>query len=197
MTLTPAYVRNLALLTLRNPAQAARQVLALELGREVLWTGFALAVVANTFFFTLQQVLIPAPEGTPAIFTSHTAYFAMVAGGQAMFIYALYLAGTWMGGQGTLHDVLALMVWLQLLQAAAQALLLILMLTAPVLFMAFNMVAMIYGLYILVHFIDQAHGLSSLGRAVGVLAAALFSLAFALALLLALAGGSMIGMPNV
>ncbi len=191
------YLRDLAVLTLRNPPQAARQVLALDLNREILWTGFALAVVLNSLFFTLQQVLIPPPEGTPAIFTSHTAYFAMVAGGQAMFIYALYLAGTWMGGQGRLLDVLALLVWLQLLQAVAQAILLVLMLTLPVLFMAFNMVAMIYGLYILVHFIDQAHGLNSPGRAVGVLAAALFSLAFALALLLSLAGGSMIGMPNV
>lgn len=197
MTVSGTYLRDLALLTLRSPARAGQQILALKLEREILWTGFALAVVLNTLLFTLQQYLIPAPEGTPVIFTSQTAYFAMIAGGQVLFIYALYLAGTWLGGQGSLSEVLALMVWLQLLQAAAQAVLLVLMLTAPGLFILVNMGAMIYGLYILVHFIDQAHGLKSLGRSVGVLATALFSLAFALALLLALAGGSLIGLPNV
>ena len=91
MTLSGTYLRDLALLTLRSPAQAGQQILALKLEREILWTGFALAVVLNTLMFTLQQYLIPAPEDTPAIFTSQTAYFAMVAGGQVLFIYALYL----------------------------------------------------------------------------------------------------------
>ena len=73
----------------------------------------------------------------------------------------------------------------------------VLSVTAPALAVLLNMVALVYGLYILAHFIKEAHQLESLLRAAGVIFAALFAIAFSLSLVLSLTGGSQLGLTNV
>jgi hypothetical protein len=187
------FLSDLAVQTIRSPAEAGRRVLDLRLSREVLWTALFLAVVLNTLLLSLQNLILPPLPGTPALFTAPGVYFAMVAGAQIVFIYALYLVGGWLGGRGCLLDVMSVIVWLNLLQVAFQAFLLFLLLLMPPLAGLLNFAAMLYGMYILLHFIDQAHGLNSVGRAAGVLVASLLVLGVALTLLLALAGGALIG----
>jgi hypothetical protein len=59
------------------------------------------------------------------------------------------------------------------------------------------MIALIYGIYILLHFVNEAHRLGSVLRAGGVVFASLFAIAFSLSLVIALAGGTQIGLTNV
>lgn len=188
--MTPQDIRNLIVLTLRSPAAAAQQILSMNLGREVLWTALFLAAVVNTFFLTFQKMIMDpgADADLPIMFASPGIYFAIVAGGQVLFIYALYLVGGMFRGTGSLNQVMALMVWLQLLQVAAQAIVVGLSLFAPPLAVILHMAGVVYGLYILVHFIDQAHQLKSMGRAAAVLSMTLVVLAVALSLLVALTG---------
>lgn len=195
--MTFPFLRDLTLLTLRDPASGARRVLDLDLGRETLWTALFLSVVLNTMMLSAQNVLSPPGPEMPLLFTSAGLYFAVVAGGQILFIYALYLAGGWLKGQGCLRDVMALMVWFQFLQVMVQAAVLVLLFLAAPLAMLLNMAAMIYGLYILLHFIDQAHRLNSLARSAAVLGATLLTLAVALSLLLSLVGGTFLGTTHV
>ena len=70
---------NLVILTLRNPRQAAEQIIGWHLGRDVLWTALALAAAVNTIIFSLSIVLQPTPE-MPAFFTSPLSMFVLLAG---------------------------------------------------------------------------------------------------------------------
>ncbi|MGR3617138.1 MAG: YIP1 family protein [Paracoccaceae bacterium] len=194
--ISPALI-NLAILTIKSPALAARQVLAFQPGRNAMWTALMLAVVLNTFLLGLQNLISPPGPGLPAVFTSPILYFVAVAVGQVVFIYSVWLAGTWLSGKGSLDDIMAVLVWLQMLQVGLQAVLVLLALTLPALAVMLNMIALIYGIYILLHFVNEAHRLGSVLRAGGVVFASLFAIAFSLSLVIALAGGTQIGLTNV
>ena len=191
------FLRDLALLTLRDPAMGARSVMALNLGREALWTALLLAVVLNTAMMTLQNIIIPPDPGAPLLFTSTGLYFAVMAGGQVLFIYGLHIVGGWFNGRGSLGDVMTVSVWLLALQVILQAVVLVLFLLSPLLAILLNFAAMLYGLYILLHFVDQAHQLNSLLRAAVVLISTLLAIAVALSIFLSLAGGTVLGTMHV
>lgn len=195
--MTQTMFKDLAIETLKTPDVAARHILGLRLEKDVLWIALALAVVLNTFLLSLQNVLVPPSDALPALFASPMLYMFTVGVGQIVFIYAVWLAGTWLNGRGTLPEVMSVLVWLQMMQVAVQAILVVLSVTAPALAVLLNMVALVYGLYILAHFIKEAHQLESLLRAAGVIFAALFAIAFSLSLVLSLTGGSQLGLTNV
>ncbi|WP_425044267.1 Yip1 family protein [Primorskyibacter sp. S87] len=196
--MTPQDLVPLAVTTITRPQDAAKQVLALNLPRNVLWLALFLAVVLNCFLFMLSNLLVPAPADMPVQVTSPTIYGAIVGGGLVLTITSLTFVGRAMGGQGSFNDVMALMVWMQLLRVALQAVALVLMLTVPILSMLLVLAAALVGLYIMVHFINEAHRLNSLGRAVFVLLGAVFAIALAMMVLLSLMGGAIGGgMPHV
>lgn len=195
--MTQTMFKDLAIETLKTPDVAARHILGLRLEKDVLWIALALAVVLNTFLLSLQNVLVSPSDALPALFASPMLYMFTVGVGQIVFIYAVWLAGTWLNGRGTLPEVMSVLVWLQMMQVAVQAILVVLSVTAPALAVLLNMVALVYGLYILAHFIKEAHQLESLLRAAGVIFAALFAIAFSLSLVLSLTGGSQLGLTNV
>lgn len=186
-----SYWGQLIALTVANPAEAARQLIALHLSREVLWTGLVLAAVLNTLIFSLAEVLMPAPM--PGGLGSPLVYFAMVAGGLLLTILSLYWAGRLLGGSGRFEDLLTVVLWLQVLRVIVQLATLVISLLVPPLAMVVVFVAMLFGLYIMVNFIDQAHRLGSPLRAVGVLIMSILIMAVALYLLLTVVGGLFMG----
>ncbi|MBE1281881.1 MAG: hypothetical protein GJ676_01090 [Rhodobacteraceae bacterium] len=195
--MTAGDLKALTLTTLRQPDVAARQLMAMSLGRDVLWIALFLAVILSTAMMTFQNLIYPPHPSTPAVFTETWMYLGVVGIGELLFIYGIYLAGGWMKGHGSLNDIMVVLVWWQLLQVGIQIVLVFLVMVAPPLASLASLAAMAYGVYVLLHFISQAHQLNSLGRAAGVLVVALFAIAFALSLLIALVGGSVVGLTNV
>ncbi|MEX0368494.1 Yip1 family protein [Ruegeria sp. HKCCD8929] len=194
-----AYWRDLVVTTVTDPAEAARQLMALGLGRDVLWLALALAVVLNTTIQAASNVLFttidPAFQG---IALSLVTYAAIVGGGLILTIFTIFHIGRLMGGQGAFEDVMVLMVWMQFLRVLVQAAGVILLLTVPFLSVLLALVAFLIGVYIFVHFIDQAHRLGSPGRAAGVLIASIVAIAIVSFILLSLVGGPIPGtLPNV
>ncbi|MGD9865347.1 MAG: Yip1 family protein [Pseudodonghicola sp.] len=185
------YWGQLILLTLTNPAEAARQLIALRLSRDVLWTGLLLAAVLNTLIFSLSELLMAAP--VPGVLGAPLVYFVMVAGGLALTIVSLYWAGRILGGSGRFEDLLVVILWLQVLRVMVQLATLLLSLLVPPLAMLAVFAAMLLGLYIMVHFVDQAHRLGSVARAAGVLALSVLLMAVALYLLFAVLGSLFMG----
>lgn len=185
--------RDLAVMSVTDPAQAARILMALQLRRETLWTGLALAVVLNTLLFSLSGVLMPGPTPFPAAFNVPAVYLVLVAGGLLLTVYALYWIGRMLGGKASLDDVMVLVLWLQVLRIAVQIATLVLVLTIPLLALLLVLGASLVGIYITVHFVDQAHRLNSLTRAAGVLITSVLAMALVLFILLALAGGTILG----
>lgn len=183
----------LAATTVRDPAEAARALLAQPVGRDVLWTALILAAVLNTLLFALSNILLPTPQAFPAFLNAPLAYFALVTMGLIAFIQFLTWVGRLMGGQAGFAEVMVLMVWLQYLRVLVQAAALVLVLIFPLLSLVLVVAATLAGLYILLHFISQAHRLTSLGRAAVVLILTMLAMAVALSVLIALVGAPIMG----
>ena len=191
--MTRAFWSEMILLSIKDPAETARRLIAWNLSREVLWTGLALAAVVNTLLFSLSGLLMPGPAMVMPLFQSPFFYLAMVSVGLVLTVVMLYWAGRVLGGRGTLGDVLVVVLWLQVLRVLVQVVTLVLSLTIPMLAMLLVLAATVLGIYILLHFVDQAHRLNSLPRAGGVLVLSFVLMAVALSVLLALFGGMISG----
>lgn len=189
---------SLAVLSVTRPADAARAVLDARLPRPVLWSGLMLAAALNAILFSLSNLLLPTPPLFPAVLQSPLAYFGLVVLGMVGFIQAILWVGRGLGGQGDADDVMAVIVWMQYLRLLVQLASLILVLTIPILSLALVIAATFIGLYILLHFIMQAHRLDNLGRAAFVLVLSALAVIFAATFFFALFGPSIMGsMQNV
>ncbi|GGH24193.1 Yip1 domain-containing protein [Cribrihabitans marinus] len=186
--------RALAVLTVKDPAEAARRVLALNLPAEVCWLGLALAVVLDTLLYIVSNMALP-PVESPfyGLIATPVGYGAVVGGGLVVTIIAIHRVGRVFGGEGGFGEILSLMVWLQLLSVVAQAAVFVLVLVVPLLAMILSFAATFLGIYIFLHFVDQAHRLGSLWRAAGVLVAAVLAISLAFMILLSLIGAPLSG----
>ncbi len=194
--MTSISVRSLVATTITNPAEAARWLLGLNLTRETLWLAMALAVVLNAFLHVLSSFLFPLTDpDLQAIAGSLVFYVVVVVGSLLLSIGAFYLVGQKMGGVGSFNDLMTLMVWLQYLRVLVQAAALILTIVAPNLLPFLAIPMFLLGLFITVHFIDQAHRFGSPLKAFGVLVLSAIALAVAFTVLLSLIGGPMMGVP--
>ena len=185
----------LARLTLIDPASAARMILHWNLPREALWTAIALVSVVITILSTLSNLIFPVPDPLSGLIGSPFIYFLIAAGGFIATAYALFWTGRILGGQGTIEDLMVLLVWLQALRAAAQVVVLILLVAAPVLASFMVLLIALATLWIFVHFINVALELNSIGRAIAVLVLGAFALIAGLSLLLSMLGVSAVGVP--
>ncbi|MEY8831222.1 YIP1 family protein [Sedimentitalea sp. XS_ASV28] len=192
--MTPSFLRDLAVLTIKSPAEASRVLLGLNVPREALWTGLALVAVLNGLLFALTNLLVPGPSPLPEVFLVPSLYTVLVAGGLLLSIYALYWTGRLMGGTGTLDEIMMAILWLQGLRVVLMVIVIVLIMTVPALSALLVFAASIYGLYILVHFVNQAHRLNSLPKSAGVLVASTAAILLGLTLLISLFGGPTSGL---
>ncbi|MDA0962158.1 MAG: YIP1 family protein [Proteobacteria bacterium] len=190
--MTP-FLKDLVILSLRDPAEAARQVIAFNLPREVLWTALALMAVLNTLMYSVTSALVPGPSPMPAVFQTPLAYLLFMGGALVLVSIALYWAGRSFGGTGSLDDILSVIIWLQFLRVLVQVVSIVLLLTLPLLAALLTLAAAILGLWIFVHFVDQAHRFGSPLKSVGVIVASFIGMVMGLSILLALFGGGFLG----
>ncbi|MEM9968762.1 MAG: Yip1 family protein [Pseudomonadota bacterium] len=160
---------SLILTTLRDPRQAAETIMSWRIDRSALWTALALVALLNTLAFLLavqsSPQMIPLPIGPD----QPLAVFILLTGMMVVYVHSLHWAGTMIGGDGRLEDVLAVVVWLQTLRAGAQFILVLAALIAPLLANLLSLIVIIWGLWILVNFIAAATRLQSIGAAIGAL----------------------------
>lgn len=192
-------LRDLIVLTIREPARAAQILLQLKLSREALWTGLLLVAVLNTMLFSLSNLLVPSPQLLPLFMESPTIYLIMIFAGLLLTCMAVHWVGRAAGGKGSLQDVMVLIVWLQGLRVLVQCASLLLILTVPFLSMLLVLAAAAIGLYITVHFVNQAHRFNSIGLAFGVLIASGLAIVLGLSALISVLFGAQIqgSLPNV
>lgn len=179
---------DMIVMSVTDPAEVARRLIAMDLPREVLWTGLALAAVANTLLFSLSNLLMPTPPGLMPLFGSPLGNLVIITGGLLLTVVMIYWAGRILGGTGRFGDVMVTVLWMQVLRVLVQAAVLLLSLTIPLLAMLLVLATIVLGLYITLHFINQAHRLNSLVKAGGVLILSMLLMALVLLLLPALYG---------
>ncbi len=194
MTRTPTFPE-LALLTLRDPHAAAEIILGWNLPKEAIWTGIALVSVIVTMISTLSNMLMPTEDPLGAIISAPFIYFMIAAGGFIATVHAIYWTGLMLGGRGEIRDLMVLLLWLQGLWAAAQAVMLVCVLVAPVLATFLLLFIALATIWVFVHFISIGLQLNSMIRAVVVLIVGTIALIIGTGFLLSLIGVSSLGVP--
>lgn len=185
--MTPQGLLTLAVQTVTMPREVAQWLLSLRLNREALGTAFGLVVVLNALIFSIaDQFLAETPGagllGVPMVFLAI----------QGLTLLATILFMTWvggiMGGTARLEEMAVLLIWLQALRVLVQAGLVIILPLAPALGGLVILLTSAAGVWIIIHFIDEAHGLNNLFKALLVLIFGIFGMAVALSIVLAMLG---------
>lgn len=179
-----SFLGNLAAQTLVSPSEAARRLMAMRPGREVLWLAFFLAVVLNSivqfgidyFIWASNPDVTVAPD--PILINLTTSAGAMLLS-VASFLYV----GRILGGSASFEDIMVLTIWLQFLQIVALLITLVIAMTVPFLMVTMLLATALVSFYITLHFLNEAHQFGSLGKAFGlILLAALVAVPFVLLL---------------
>lgn len=187
-------LKALALETIQSPRTAAQKIIALNLSRDVLWSGLVLVACLNSIIYSFSLFLGDASM-LPALFRNPLMFFFLVTGVLVLTVYAFYWTGRALGGQGDLGELLALIVWLQGLRAIAQAVMFVLLLVSPVIGQLFSLAVGVLGLWITVNFITEALRLPGLMHGVGVLVLSAVGIVFGLIILAGLIGLGAMGVP--
>ncbi|MDE4096513.1 MULTISPECIES: YIP1 family protein [Rhodobacterales] len=186
---------NLALLTLRSPAKAAEIVLAQQWRGEAVWTGLLLVAVLNALTHALMLWLFPVAQELAFLNMSPTALVGLSAGLLVVFSVAVTFCGRLIGGQGGFAQVLPVMIWLQLVRVGIQAVVIVVTLLSAGIGALLSLLVNVFLIYVLLHFVNEAHRFNSLWRAFGVLVMASLLALFTLTFVLGLLGPAKLGLP--
>jgi len=169
-------LRDLTVLTARDPAEAGRRVMAMGLTREVGWMALVLSGAASAFLTGLAGVIAPpqpmelqdgtmlAPVALPPL-----VWGLMSFGLAALLTVTIHRIGQRFGGSGSFTDILLLMAWLQIFSVIILLGQVILMVVIPFLALMLLLVGLFLTLRALGHFVNEGHHFESLGRSVWVI----------------------------
>ncbi|MWB77214.1 hypothetical protein GLS40_04180 [Pseudooceanicola sp. 216_PA32_1] len=182
-------LRNLVADTVLRPRLAAKQVLGMAPGREAMLLALALIAVLNGAFYALA-LPVEAPSGLPlpAFVNAPVAMAAFAAALLLANVVFLTMSGKILGGVGRFDDLLAISVWLQALRLVLQVGVTVMALLSPGLGGMIAAIAGIWSIWILLNFVAEAHGFSSVARALVAFVIGVIGLAFVLSFMLALFG---------
>lgn len=176
--------------SLTAPRAAARRIIGLGLSVQVWLVLFALTVVGNTLLVFLSLALTPPVPDLPVMFANPLVYASLIATGALAFVLLLTRIGAVMGGTGTITAVLAVTVWLQFLRVVAQAGIILVMIVSGALATILTLAVGVFGLWLFISFLQEAHRFDGPLRAVVTAGLAVLALSFGAALLLTLSGVS-------
>ncbi|APZ51333.1 YIP1 family protein [Salipiger abyssi] len=191
--MTAAGFLRLAWQTLVAPRDVAKLLLSLRLGHEALLTALALVVVLNALVVGLIQA-----SGLPGAALPFLISPGVIAALLAAMLTASILFMTWLGrilgGQGRAEDIALLLIWLQALRALGQVAVALAAAVSGALASLLVIAALIAGIWIMINFLDVAHGFESLGKALMLLVLGSVALVFALSFVFTLLGVTPNGM---
>lgn len=201
-------LKALTVLTLRAPQEAARQIMALALKRDVLWMALVLIALINAIQFALTfqlgdvtppAALAPEEQALWGFFSAMAqrplVLTLMLAVSLIISVFALHWVGRMLGGQGALGDVLAVVTWWQYVGFAVGLFVFALSLVSLPLAGMVNLISNIWLLYALSGLLAGVHAFRSPLGGLGtiVLSVLLLALGLALAFLLLGVGGGLGG----
>lgn len=186
----------LALQTLRDPKAAGARIISWQIERNTLWMIAALVVACSTMVTYGSHLMTPVPEPYATIVEQPLRLFAIMAAIFVVSVYLLFWVGRSLGGTGEMEDLLALLVWLQVLRAVAQVVILITVVVAPFLAAFLVLFILIATLWVFLNFTSVGLQLNSLMRATMVCLVTLCAIVFVIALIGPLVGLNALGVPS-
>jgi hypothetical protein len=164
MTLTDRMIA-LAKLTLQDPRQATRALLAEGVPIPARTAGLMLVAVVSALLASLQVQLSPQDlDPLSALMLASPFRAAVVQWGfLALSVVLIHRVGRAFGGVGTFPDALLIVVWLQCLTLILQLLQLVTGIIAPPLGGIIGLGGLALFLWLMTHFITELHGFRSRG----------------------------------
>lgn len=181
--------------TLFSPGKAAEKLLATDFRSDALWMVLVLMGVMNALVHGLSMYFSPIPEGAvvPTLFLSPLLFgLASVLSLLAM-VYLLFWLGQMLQGRAALKDILVLVAWVQVLRLLAQIVGTVAVYFIPALGGLAMLVATVWGIVILVVFINKAHQFTNPFKGLGVLIGAMLGMVIGLSILFGALGASTAG----
>lgn len=159
--------KQLFLDTIYKPRLAARQLLDLQLSQATTWEALALASALNALAFFVTISLFPPAGGFAfvigsPIVMSIVLFIVMTVGAASMFFTGRFLAGA-----AEFKDILVFVTWLQFMRLAIQVGGFVLMFLLPGLASMAMFLAGLYGIWVLLNFLNEAQGYDSIGKSIG------------------------------
>ncbi|MEP2532531.1 YIP1 family protein [Shimia sp.] len=188
------FLRQLVMLTIYRPAQAATLLAGQNMPRETSWSILALAIILNTLTYFLSTALFPVPtEIAMPLLTSPTLVCLILGSVVVMFVFAFFWVGRALGGKAAFDNILLMMAWLQYMRLIVQLIALVLMVFLPGLAQIFVMATGLYGAWIVVNFMNVAHQFNSLGKSLMMLILTLIGMTVGLTIFLSFIGVTALG----
>ncbi|HMQ41927.1 MAG TPA: Yip1 family protein [Paracoccus sp. (in: a-proteobacteria)] len=150
----------LARLTLRNPAQAVRVLQSLDLPMAVRWMGLIVIVSLSSILASLAMRIFPVltesslnlPDLSPI------SRAGLQLGGMVLSAWLVAGIGRAFGGRGDFPDALLILVWLECLMLAVQALQIVVMLLFPLFGSMLGIAALLAMVWLSVQMVKELHG---------------------------------------
>jgi hypothetical protein len=176
--------------SIMEPSESARKVIDMNVPREALWTGLALVAILNVILVVLLQLISPAPVvcQEQAIALSPFGFVAIIGIFLGLFVFGVFYAGQIMGGEGTLHGTLAIIVWFQSISLTLEAIQLGLVLISPAIASIFGLLSLGALIWCFMNFVNVLQGFNNLGKSLISIVMALIGTALLAGILLAILG---------
>jgi hypothetical protein len=156
-------IRALAQLTLQNPRQATRVLLAEGVPMRARTAGLLLVAVVSALLASIQVGTTPQAMDPLSAFMLASPFRAAVMQWLflALSVVLVHRVGRAFGGVGSFPDALLIVVWLQLLMLALQVLQLVVGFIAPPLAGVIGLAGFGVFLWLMTTFIAELHGFTS------------------------------------
>lgn len=159
-------LKSLMVLTLRDPTQAARMLIAANPPLSTRWMALVLAVTLSSILAWMASQVMPMPSsGQRSPIGAMVSQPFVMAGMQfiALSMAAALMAsvGRMFGGYGRFEDALLLTVWIEIVLMVVQALQVVLLLLLPGLSSILGFVAIALFFWLTIRFVKELHGFRS------------------------------------
>ncbi len=189
MRFEAGYLFGMALQTIPEPRKVAREVLALDFPRPVLWQAFALFAVLSTLLGVIATILFPPdPQFAGTLMADPLRLGVVETSSLVMTVFLIYWMGHAFGGHGTFDQALLTVIWLQYVAFLMQLAVVVLALFSPAMALLFNYAAIAVSFWILSHFIAEMHGFRSTGLVFATIVVTIIGVAVVVGLMLAMIG---------
>ena len=187
-------------LSLHNPREAAKHVVALGLPERALWIALSLVVVLTSLVMSgvLQAVPLPDDEISQVLaaspgYNSPLLLTAIRLAQAVLTVYLVLWAGRMLGGQGSKQDILGVLTLLQVVSFVLLTGITVIGMVFPLLSFVAFLTFFGWLLWSVVTYVDEAHEFDNMFKATGVVFVSILGVFVAMSLVLRLMGGLFLG----
>ena len=172
-----------------DPRDAARSIMGSDIPMNARWLALALVVVLSVIFGQISVTLMLQPSGVMgAVLAGPSVAILVQAAVLLMMAIAATQVGRMFGGEGTFPDAMLLVACLQGVMVLVQVFQIAALMLLPPIAGIVGLFGFGVFLWVLTGFVAELHGFRSLLNVFGMVLVTAFSIAFLLAMLLAMAG---------